>query len=447
MSDKKRIFATSRIGDPAENRLREQGYDLEVFHGPEAPPKKLIIEKVKSGIDALITTLRDPIDAEVFEAGKGWLKVVAQIAVGFDNINRADANKYKVPFTNTADVLTEATAEFAFFMMGMLARKMYASERLVREQKWPSWHPFLPFLGDEVTGKTIAIIGTGRIGLAMIKKCSGFDMNMLCYDPAYHNDAYIASIQELMDLRHAKGIQKEKTWIKYVGFEDAFRGTDQAVADKLQAYVPLFARRANVLDIGCGRGELLAAFRTAGVGARGIDSNAEMAGAARARGLDARQADALGYLTALPEASLGGLIATQVIEHLEPSYLMRVLDAAARALQPGAPIVLETINPACWLAFFSSYIRDFTHVRPVHPETLQYLLRASGFSRVTIQYSAPVPDHMKMTTIDLPAEVLASTDATARAVTAVAHAVNANAVILNQLMFSHMDYAAVGYRS
>src|SRR5207253_4801256 len=126
MTDKKRfrIFATSRIGHPAENRLREKGYEFEVFEGPEAPPKKLIMEKAKSGIDALITTLRDPIDAEIFEAGKGSLKVVAQIAVGFDNINRADANKYKVPFTNTADVLTEATAEFAFFMMGTLARKM-----------------------------------------------------------------------------------------------------------------------------------------------------------------------------------------------------------------------------------------------------------------------------------------------------------------------------------
>ena len=136
-----RVFATSRIGDPAENLLRARGYDLEVFQGPEAPPKKLVIEKVKSGIDGLITTLRDPIDGEVFDAGKGTLKVVAQIAVGFDNINRADANKYKIPFTNTADVLTEATAEFAFFMMGMLARKMWQSERLVREQKWPSWHP------------------------------------------------------------------------------------------------------------------------------------------------------------------------------------------------------------------------------------------------------------------------------------------------------------------
>src|SRR5215472_15873042 len=134
MAEKKfRIFATSRIGDPAENRLREQGYDLEVFQGPEAPPKKLIIEKVKSGIDALITTLRDPIDAEVFEAGKDSLKVVAEIAVGFDNINGTDANKYKIPFTHTADVLTEATAEFAFFMMGALARKMWTAEHLTRE--------------------------------------------------------------------------------------------------------------------------------------------------------------------------------------------------------------------------------------------------------------------------------------------------------------------------
>src|SRR5207244_637499 len=169
------------------NVLRKRGYEVEVYDRPQAPPKKLILEKVKSGIDGLITTLRDKIDAEVFEAGKGKLKVVAQIAVGFDNINRADANRYKVVFTNTADVLTEATAEFAFFILGAMARKLWASEHLVRENKWGSWHPFLPFLGDEVTGKTLAVIGTGRIGLALIKKATGFDMDILCYDPAYQN--------------------------------------------------------------------------------------------------------------------------------------------------------------------------------------------------------------------------------------------------------------------
>jgi len=229
-----RVFATSRIGDAAENRLRERGYDLEVFQGPEAPPKSLIVEKVKSGIDALITTLRDPIDAEVFRAGKGTLKVVAQIAVGFDNINRADANKCKIPFTNTADVLTEATAEFAFFMMGALARRLWSSEHLVRENKWPSWHPFLPFLGDEVTGKTLAVIGTGRIGLALIKKATGFDMNVLCYDPAYQNHQFVAAIQQLKDMRHGLGLYGERTWIRYVDLEQAL-----PEADFISVHVPL----------------------------------------------------------------------------------------------------------------------------------------------------------------------------------------------------------------
>jgi glyoxylate reductase len=233
MTGKFRVFATCDIGESIE-LLRQRGYDVEVYSKPEAPPKSVIVEKVKSKIDGLITTLRDPIDAEVFEAGKGTLKVVAQIAVGFDNINRADANRYKVPFTHTADVLTEATAEFAFFMMGALARKMWTAEHLTRENKWGYWHPYLPFLGDEVTGKTVAIIGTGRIGLAMIKKCAGFDMNILCYDPAYQNREYVKAIQETMDLRHARGICKEKNWIKYVPVNDAL-----SQADFVSVHVPL----------------------------------------------------------------------------------------------------------------------------------------------------------------------------------------------------------------
>ena len=239
MSDPKRfrVFATCHIGEAAENLLQERGYELEVYPGPEAPPKKLIIEKTAAGIDGLITTLRDPIDAEVFEAGKGRLKVVAQIAVGFDNINRAEANRYKIPFTHTADVLTEATAEFAFLMLGMLARKMAPSERLVRENQWGSWHPFLPFLGDEVTGKTIAIIGTGRIGQAVIKKATGFDMNILCYDPVFQNAKFVEIIQQLMDLRHTHRLCLERTWIKYVSLDEALAG-----GDFVSVHVPLIRK-------------------------------------------------------------------------------------------------------------------------------------------------------------------------------------------------------------
>lgn len=240
MSHRLRVFATCDIGD-ALNLLRNRGYRVEVYPSPEAPAKSLIIEKVKSGVDGLITTLRDPIDDEIFAAGNGTLKVVAQFAVGFDNINRTDANRYKIPFTHTADVLTEATAEFAFFLMGALARKLWPAEHLTRDHRWSYWHPYLPFLGDEVTGKTVAIIGTGRIGLAMIKKCTGFDMNILCFDPAYENRDYIHAIQELKDLRYHRGISREKTSIRYTTLQEAL-----STADFISLHVPLLREGESV---------------------------------------------------------------------------------------------------------------------------------------------------------------------------------------------------------
>jgi glyoxylate reductase len=131
-------------------------------------------------------------------------------------------------------VLTETTAEFAFFMLGELARKMWTAERLLRENQWSYWHPYLPLLGDEITGKTIAIIGLGRIGQAMIKKCAGFDMNILCVTPTTRHSDYLKAIQEMMDLRYARQISKEKNWVKMVGFEEAL-----AQSDFLSLHVPL----------------------------------------------------------------------------------------------------------------------------------------------------------------------------------------------------------------
>jgi glyoxylate reductase len=229
-----RVFATCDIGKDAIDLLRRHGYEVEVYDKPEAPPKSLIVEKVRSGIDGLITTLRDPIDAEIFEAGRGTLKVVAQDAVGFDNINRADANRFKIPFTNTAEVLTEATAEFALLILGCVARKLYPSERLVRENRWAAWHPYLPFLGDEVTGKTIAVIGTGRIGQAFIRKAVGFDVNFLCFDPVIQAGEFVGKIQEELDLRFRNAFTSQRRTIKYVSFEAALAG-----ADFVTLHVPL----------------------------------------------------------------------------------------------------------------------------------------------------------------------------------------------------------------
>ena len=233
-NSKVRVFATCDIGSEALDRLRECGYDVEVYGELEPPPKSLILEKVQSGIDALITTLRDPIDREVFEAGKGTLKVVAQDAVGFDNINRADANEYKVPFTNTPEVLTEATAEFALFMLGAVSRKLYPSERLVRENRWGAWHPYLPFLGDEVTGKTVGVVGLGRIGQAFIKKAIGFDVNFLCYDSSFTPSDFLKGVQEELDVRHRNGFTAEQRNIQTASLE-----TVLATSDFVSLHVPL----------------------------------------------------------------------------------------------------------------------------------------------------------------------------------------------------------------
>jgi glyoxylate reductase len=222
-----RIFATTDIGKDALQRLRAKGWELEVYEQIEPPPRALILERVKGGVDALITTLRDKIDEEVFASGKAAsLKVVAQDAVGFDNIDRAAANRHKIPFSNTADVLTDATAEFAFLIMGAVARMTWPSEQMVRERTWSTWHPYHPWLGDEVTGRTVLVVGTGRIGKSFIKKAVGFDMDVLCYDPAYQDRKFVDSIRRVMKVRREEGLTAREQKIDYVPFEEGLRRAD-----------------------------------------------------------------------------------------------------------------------------------------------------------------------------------------------------------------------------
>jgi SAM-dependent methyltransferase len=219
---------------------------------------------------------------------------------------------------------------------------------------------------------------------------------------------------------------------KYVGFEDRFRGSRDEIRSRLEAYVPIFAGSTDVLDIGCGRGEFLTLLREHGIGARGLDLNHEMVETCRAQGLEAVEGDALGYLRSLPDQSLGGLFAAQVAEHLDPDYLLALLEEAFAKLRPGSAIVLETINVGSWFAFFSSYVRDLTHVRPLHPDTLSYLLTAHGFQEVTVRYAAPYPERDKL--VKVPGEGLLE------------DAINGNADKLNALLFGDMDYAAIGRR-
>ena len=229
--------------------------------------------------------------------------------------------------------------------------------------------------------------------------------------------------------------------LTYVAFEDEFRGKKEDIRKRVEDYVPIFAGASNVLDVGCGRGELLDALRESGVTSlRGVDVSPAMVDICRGRGFNVELGDALGYVSVQPDGSLGGLIAIQVVEHFTPAYLTRFLEAAYHALAPGAPIVLETINPNCWMAFFETYIRDLTHQQPLHPDTLRHLVQASGFSNVDVQFRAPVSEDDRLARVELPSEFFAP------GVAPVVDALNDHASKLNRRLFSSMDYVVIGRR-
>ena len=234
MSERQRIFATCDIGEAALARLRER-YELEVYPEMQPPPHALVLEKVRSGIAALVTTLRDRLDEEIFAAGAAsGLRVVAQMAVGFDNVDRAAANQHRIPFTHTADVLTDATAEFAFFILGAVARKLYPAEQQVRRHEWTTWHPWKPWLGDEVTGRTLAVIGLGRIGRSLVHKAVGFEMDVLCHDPLQVDPAFVEGVRRVIEARRREGFSPRGQSIEVVSMEDALRR-----ADYVSLHVPL----------------------------------------------------------------------------------------------------------------------------------------------------------------------------------------------------------------
>jgi SAM-dependent methyltransferase len=235
---------------------------------------------------------------------------------------------------------------------------------------------------------------------------------------------------------------------KYLIFEDVFRGDPDLIRERQQQYLPLFRGRSDVLDIGCGRGEFLQLLKDAGITARGIDINHAMAVHCVERGFDAHEGDALEYLRGLPADALGGLIAAQVVEHLQPDYLLALLEDAFRVLRPGSPIALETINVASWSAFFTGYVRDLTHARPIHHDTLRFFVQATGFLDVEIRFSARLPDEEKLRSS--PREVrdvdLRTTGVEGRAILHLADAFDANASHLNRQLYGPQDYAVIAWK-
>jgi O-antigen chain-terminating methyltransferase len=187
----------------------------------------------------------------------------------------------------------------------------------------------------------------------------------------------------------------------YLELEHRHRGTPAEIRERLAVYLPLFAGKRDVVDLGCGRGEALALLREQGLNAAGVDESAEMVRRCREQGLDAAIGDALGALRARPAASLDAVVSFHVVEHLPPPTLAALVREAWRVLRSGGMLVLETPNPLSITVAASHFWRDPTHLRPLHPDALRLLSEQAGFDSVEIRLLHPFAPDERLPEIDL----------------------------------------------
>lgn len=176
---KPRVFLTRRIPEEGIRRLQDK-FELKIWPEEGPPPRNVLFKEIKD-IDALITTVSDKIDGELISSAR-VLKVIAQYAVGIDNIDIEAATKQGVYVTNTPGVLTETTADTAWALLMAVSRRIVEADNYIRDGKWKAgWAPLM-FLGRDVYGKTLGIVGLGRIGASIARRAIGFNMKVLYYD-------------------------------------------------------------------------------------------------------------------------------------------------------------------------------------------------------------------------------------------------------------------------
>lgn len=219
---------------------------------------------------------------------------------------------------------------------------------------------------------------------------------------------------------------------QYAGFENRHRGSEEDVKKQQEIFLPYFKPGKAVLDLGCGRGEFIDLLAENGIAAEGIDINEQMVETCIDKGFNCRKADILETLATFQDGSLGGIFSSQVIEHLPPSYLKKMIELAYFKLEAGSRIVLETINPVSVFSLVQIYYLDISHKQPVHPRALKFLLESAGFENVEITYSSP-----------LEAEKLKELPASEE----LARILNENIDKLNELLYSPSNYAAIGIKT
>ncbi len=223
----------------------------------------------------------------------------------------------------------------------------------------------------------------------------------------------------------------------YLLFEDRYRGTREDVKEKQRIYVDYFKDVKKVLDLGCGRGEFLELLKEKGINSYGIDTNELNVSMCKEKGLDVIKTDGISHLKSLEDDSLGGVFAAQVVEHLEAGDIIEMIRLAYRKLKTDTTFIAETINPLCLTTFAGPFYLDLTHIKPIHPQALVFLLEMAGFKNVEIKYGAPYPDEMKLQQVDFFHNMRKFEDV-------FLNTINNNINRLNELLYGYQEYAVIG---
>jgi SAM-dependent methyltransferase len=180
--------------------------------------------------------------------------------------------------------------------------------------------------------------------------------------------------------------------IDYLAFEARFRGSEEDIRSRQGVYRELLGGRRRVVDLGCGRGELVELLRDDGVDAYGVELNPDFVALLKDKGLEVVEQDALQHLEGLAAGDVDAIVASHVVEHLPPAVVSRLVETAWETLPEGGLLVLETPNPESLIAGSINFHRDPTHLRPVHPDTLAFICESTGFSAVEIRRLSPFPE-------------------------------------------------------
>ncbi|MFP4082128.1 MAG: class I SAM-dependent methyltransferase [Candidatus Aminicenantes bacterium] len=218
---------------------------------------------------------------------------------------------------------------------------------------------------------------------------------------------------------------------RYAGFENRFRGYEQEIKKHQERYLAYFKNGRKVIDLGCGRGEFLELLEEKGIKTEGIDINAQMTEICQDKGLNCQKGDLLEKLALYENGTLGGIFCSQVIEHLPPAYLKRMVELSYFKLAPSSYLVFETVNPTSVFSLVQIYLLDLSHQQPVHPQALKFLMESSGFEEVAIKYSSSL-DQEKLE------EIPGKDERTL--------ALNQNIDKLNKLLYAPANYAAIGLK-